>query len=53
MNVGRRDFFKILSAGAVTATGGNVRSVDVTVTGSLGGHTRTYSTRIRCRNMGL
>lgn len=39
--------------GAVTATPGNVRSVDLTVTGTLGGHTRTYTTRIRCRNMGL
>jgi len=52
-NVTGLNFTGLDANGAVTATAGNVRAVDLTVTGSLGGHTRTYTTRIRCRNMGL
>ncbi len=39
--------------GTATMVAGNVRWVDVTITGTLGGHTRTLNTRVRCRNMGL
>lgn len=39
--------------GVATTVGANVRWVDVTITGTLGGHTRTLNTRVRCRNMGL
>jgi type IV pilus assembly protein PilW len=39
--------------GVATTVAANVRWVDVTITGTLGGHTRTLNTRVRCRNMGL
>jgi len=34
-------------------SGTQVRAVDITLTASDGDHTRTMSTRVRCRNMGL
>lgn len=39
--------------GAVTSTASAVRTVEVTLTAGLGGHTRQLSTRIQCRNLGL
>ncbi len=39
--------------GSAAASAGDVRAVDVTLTASDGDHTRTLSTRIRCRNLGL
>ena len=52
-NVTGLTFTGLTATGATTTAGANVRSVDITITGSLGGHTRTYTTRVRCRNMGL
>jgi len=39
--------------GTVAASAGDVRAVDVSLTASNDKHTRTLSTRIRCRNLGL
>lgn len=37
----------------VTNKKAEVKSVNVTITGSEGGHSRTMTTRVHCRNMGL
>ena len=39
--------------GSVTALKSSVRSVDVSLSGSEGVHTRQLTARVRCRNMGL
>jgi len=52
-NVTGLTFTGLTATGGTTTVGADVRSVDVTINGSLGGHTRTYTTRVRCRNMGL
>ena len=39
--------------GSAAASAGEVRAVDVSLTASNDKHTRTLSTRIRCRNLGL
>ena len=39
--------------GTVAASANDVRSVDITITANDGNHTRTLSSRVRCRNLGL
>lgn len=39
--------------GTVAGSANEVRSVDISLTASDGDHTRTLSTRVRCRNLGL
>jgi type IV pilus assembly protein PilW len=48
LNLSYRD-----SKDLVTLVPANVRAVVVTVTGSDGGHSRTMTTRVKCRNIGL
>ena len=39
--------------GAVAGTANDVRAVNVSLTANDGNHTRTLTTRVRCRNLGL
>jgi type IV pilus assembly protein PilW len=52
-NITGLTFTGMTGTGVATTVAANVRWVDVTITGTLGGHTRTLNTRVRCRNMGL
>ena len=53
LNITNFSLAYIQADGAAAASAGVVRAVDVSLTASDGDHTRTLSTRVRCRNLGL